>query len=514
VLALDDDDDFLDDLSLDTDIGSDVDVDGVDDDEPSIGGDEQGAGGLMLDDDEAGLADEPAARVAKSARAAAPVEASQVSRSEPKAIEDDQSVAAAAKQQLLDQLEEADFYMQQGLHEEAEPIYRRVLEAAPNHARALTRLAEIAAARAVQPQESALVDLGETPVPDSDLGEEEALAEPGGVADDPDEVEIHVDFSDDEIGGEPEPVASGADTDDFASLDLDDADTGSAESDGSDTEEFVRPAIEPPAAPRVAAPLASAGEGDFDLAAALADAFDGDTGPSARSPLPGGDDGFAEVFQAFKKGVRETLSEGDHQAHYDLAIAYKGMGLFDDAIYELRTAMADPNRTAECLHLIGLCAIDSDQAPLAIEHLEQLLLLPNLGADAALAGRFDLGRALEAVGDIEGARREWQAVSAQKPGFQDVGARLAGLGAPKPDDSGAGGFESFEDVTANDAEGEAEEVAVGGETFDDLVAEANTRESEPQPALEAEPVVEDSAPPPPPGPAPAPPRRKKKISFL
>src|SRR5262249_60136580 len=159
-----------------------------------------------------------------------------------------------------------------------------------------------------------------------------------------------------------------------------------------------------------------------DLAAALADAFDDDTasGSGSRSALPAGDDGFAAVFQAFKKGVRETLSEGDHQAHYDLAIAYKEMGLYDDAIYELRTAMADPNRTAECLHLIGLCAIDSDQAPLAIEHLEQLLLLPRLARDAALAGRFDLGRALEAVGDIEGARREWQAGGPPKPHFPNV----------------------------------------------------------------------------------------------
>jgi len=222
------------------------------------------------------------------------------------------------------------------------------------------------------------------------------------------------------------------------------------------------------------------------------------------------------VFQAFKKGVRETLSEGDHQAHYDLAIAYKEMGLYDDAIYELRTAMADPNRTAECLHLIGLCAIDSDQAPLAIEHLEQLLALPGLVKDAAVAGRFDLGRALEAVGDIEGARREWQAVVAQNPTFQNVSARLAGLGAPKPEPSEDDGFETFADVIETGA-GEPAEVVVGGETFDDLVAEANTSEAEADPVLDAEPMAElepEPAPPRGPKPPPGPARRKKKISFL
>jgi hypothetical protein len=367
-------------------------------------------------------------------------------------------------------------------------------------------------------------DPGETPIPEIDFeadGDLTAPEEP--AASETDELEISVDFSDDEIGAAPEPVSAGADLDDFASLDLgDDEREASAESheaaaDGSDTEEFLRPAIEAREPAPVRAAAASDDDGGFDLAAALADAFDEDPNATSgpRSARPASDDGFAAVFQAFKKGVRETLSEGDHQAHYDLAIAYKEMGLYDDAIYELRTAMADPNRTAECLHLIGLCAIDSDQAPLAIEHLEQLLALPALVPNAALAGRFDLGRALEAVGDIEGARREWQAVAAHDPDFQQVRARLAGLGAPKPDPD-AGGFESFADVIEGGG-AEPAEVVVGGETFDDLVAEANSGDPEAETVLEAEPLVEpepEPAPPRAPQPPPAPPRRKKKISFL
>ncbi len=548
-----DDDEFLDDLALDDDRAAPVDPEL---DDPS---------GLTLDEDEPDLEDEPQLEdepAAPAARSASPRKT--------EASEDDRDLGAAAKQEVLDELEEADFYMQQGLHDEAEAIYRRVLAIAPNHPRALMCLGEISAARGASfaqrgeaerrpsvgaPRGSAEpADLGETPVPDLDLEEEGELTEPHGVADESDEVEIEVDFSDVEIGGDAEPVAAGAEMDDLASLDLDDMDSAaSGESDGSDTEELVRPAVEVPApasadrqgreaarallvsrsepqasevhrvreAERSASPreTASDGEGDFDLAAALADAFDEDTGSGSRGALPAGDDGFAAVFQAFKKGVRETLSEGDHQAHYDLAIAYKEMGLYDDAIYELRTAMADPNRTAECLHLIGLCAIDSDQSPLAIEHLEQLLLLPGLSGDAALAGRFDLGRALEAAGDVDGARREWEAVAARKPGFQNVRARLDGLGAPKPDAS-AGGFESFEDVTIDTGDDEPEEVVVGGETFDDLVAEANSHEAEApvleaEPVLDVEPIAEEPAPAPPPrGPKPAPPRRKKKISFL
>jgi len=66
---------------------------------------------------------------------------------------------------------------------------------------------------------------------------------------------------------------------------------------------------------------------------------------------------------------------------------------------------------------------------------------------------------------------------------------------------------------------EPAEVVVGGETFDDLVAEANTGAAGPDPVLDPDPVLEpepepEPAPPRGPTPKPAPPRRKKKISFL
>ena len=524
-LVLDDDDELLeDDLSFDTGVPArEAEEPGIEleSDEPEV----------VLDSDEPEVefdSNEPAVESGSD-------DSSELSLGEgdPAPVAEASS-SGVSRQQVLDDLEEADFYMQQGLHDEAEVIYRRVLEAAPNHPRALVRLGEISAARGGSaPARSArptprvvAADPAETPVPELDFDAEDgdltAPEEP--VASESDEVEISVDFSDDEIGADPEPVSAGADLDDFASLDLgDDEREAAAESepvtgDGSDTEELLRPTVEPRQPERVRAVAVSDDDGGFDLAAALADAFDDDPNgvSGSRSARPVADDGFAAVFSAFKKGVRETLSEGDHQAHYDLAIAYKEMGLYDDAIYELRTAMADPNRTAECLHLIGLCAIDSDQAPLAIEHLEQLLALPRLAPEAALAGRFDLGRAFEAVGDVDGARREWQAVAAKNPEFQNVRARLAGLGASKPEPEAADGYESFEDVIAG-RDPEPAEVVVGGETFDDLVAEANSGEAEVDPVLEAEPVVEsepEPAPPRAPKPPPAPPRRKKKISFL
>jgi len=442
-----------------------------------------------------------------------------------------QGLSASAKQQVLDDLEEADFYMQQGLHDEAEGIYRRILSVAAGHPRALLRLGEIAAARGESPAVEPELDGDATPVPDLDLDEEDSLS----IA------------SDGAPGLAPELAAPApeAPAEDVAALDLvleDETEEGEPQEgdtapDGSDTQELrpnpQGPTASDPSPGHEIHPAIEGAEGDFDLAAALADAFDDD--PATGAPLgssPAGD-GFEAVFSAFKKGVSETLGEGDHQAHYDLAIAYKEMGLLDDAINELRTAMADPGRTAECLHLIGLCAIDADQAPLAIEHLEQLLEMSGLDVGAVIAARFDLGRALEAVGDVEGARREWQRVAADAPDFQNVTRRLAGLGEAKPEAeelADEGGLESFDDVMeglADEAEEPAPE-APGGESFADLVAELGDElgaaEDAAEAMLEAEPLEapdaetdapEASAPAAAtPRPKPAARRTRKKISFL
>ena len=195
-------------------------------------------------------------------------------------------------------------------------------------------------------------------------------------------------------------------------------------------------------------------EANFDLAAELSDVFDEDPNEASGSG-EAGDDGFSAVFDAFKKGVSETLTAGDHEAHFDLGIAYKEMGLFDDAIQEFRAAMVHPPRVIECLHLIGLCALDGGQPGLAVEHLEQMLETDGVVREQIIAGRFELGRAYEALGRIGEAKAAYLAVLDLDPNFQDAAARHAALDSPAPaapESAQDEGFESFEDFMGDDEE--------------------------------------------------------------
>jgi tetratricopeptide (TPR) repeat protein len=290
------------------------------------------------------------------------------------------------------------------------------------------------------------------------------------------------------------------------------------------------------------------GEG-FDLAAELSGEFDADWASASQSGTAPGDDGFTAVFDAFKKGVSEALSEGDHDAHYDLGIAYKEMGLFDDAIGEFRAAMASASHRLGCLHLIGVCALEGGQPRVAIDHLEELMAAPEATDSQILAGRFDLGCAWEALDDRGRARDAFDAVAQVDATFRDVGARLAALedGSPGPVEAPPEkDFESFEDMLLDEDDpgddGQAEPAlqradphAVAEECDEPDVDDpsdgpAMVREGDPTPAPlsesahEATPDADGDARPGPPLPpaAPADPdpparatrRRKKKISFV
>jgi tetratricopeptide (TPR) repeat protein len=293
----------------------------------------------------------------------------------------------------------------------------------------------------------------------------------------------------------------------------------------SDTEETT--------APVDSDPQEAADSGEFDLAAELSGAFDGDDS----GPLSGGmsgtteEEGFEQVFAAFKQGVEKELDEGDFETHYDLGIAYKEMGLLEDAIGEFQIALGGPARKLASLHAMGLCALDLERASDAVSHLEQALALPEVPSEQQVALYFDLGRAYEQQGDLERARRAYQTVAALDANFGGVAERLAEL---EPSESEVGvdalaaqreeeTFESF-DERIEDPERQLQNESY--ESFDDLMSENGDEAEEangqseaplaqteaPSGELEAEPDPEPE--PAPDTPAPKKPSHRKKISFV
>ncbi len=381
--------------------------------------------------------------------------------------------ASAIAGQIDEHLEEADFYKQQGLLDEAEAIYRRLLEVAPNHPLVRVRLGEIAAARGEDPTVS-----GPSAAPP--LEEPQSGSEPGEDAHDLAEEISLADASAAEVADETDSTPLAVEESDWVDLDLD--------LDPGDTGTITSDSVEMP----------PSGDANFDLAAELDGALRADPNEATSSGSSGTlDDGFEAVFSAFKKGVSEALSEGDHDSHYDLGIAYREMGLLDDAMGEFRTAMQSPALRIDSLHMLGLCALDRNEPSDAVTHLEQVLALADASDEQKLAARFEIGRAFEALGDAARAREAWEAVAAVDGSFCDVGERLAGLGA-----SAAAGAP---------LEVKAEE----HESFDDLIEEANADVGDDNDANTVPKIAEaDTGSEPSPKPRPPSRKKKKKSSFL
>ncbi|MGZ3458479.1 MAG: tetratricopeptide repeat protein, partial [Archangium sp.] len=229
------------------------------------------------------------------------------------------------------------------------------------------------------------------------------------------------------------------------------------ESGGTPAVEEPEEAAEAVAVPAVPALGESPAERDaFDLAAELAGEF-GDLG-SELPVAPAAEEDFQysveEVFAEFKKGLAKVVKPEDVDTHYDLGIAYREMGLMDDALHEFtvaREGCLGKKREVDCLTMIGLLQAQKGEADAAVSTFKQALASEHATGEVAKALGFELALAHEAVGDAGKALYHYQRVAALDPTFREVSGhvqRLAAItspvadplpaaGGPKPGSNGA-----------------------------------------------------------------------------
>jgi tetratricopeptide (TPR) repeat protein len=250
--------------------------------------------------------------------------------------------AAEEEADLGDELEEADFFLQQGLLDEAREALKTLLQFYPGHGGLEAKLAEVARRAAA---------------------------------------------------ARPAPAHAGAPR-------------------------------EPPAQTTAGA----GGEDGFDIARELAEEL-GDA-----PAVPSFEDEFQysveDVFSQFKKGVEATVKPEDSATHYDLGIAYKEMGLLDDALHEFETALHGNDRKKEidCLTMLGMCRMAKEDPRGAIAAYRRALASEFLTRESAKALHFDLGAAYQAAGEDQVALYYLRKVARVDPAFRDALARAKALG--------------------------------------------------------------------------------------
>jgi tetratricopeptide (TPR) repeat protein len=156
------------------------------------------------------------------------------------------------------------------------------------------------------------------------------------------------------------------------------------------------------------------------------------------APVAQGESGpLKEVFDEFRAELGEMGAEDeDLETHYNLGIAFREMGLVDEAISEFqKVAKATDNGkpfryVMQCCTLLGLAFMDKGQPGIAAIWYERALHTPGIEPESILALRYDLGVALESAGEPAAALKSFSQVYAMNIDYRDVADRIAALQKP------------------------------------------------------------------------------------
>jgi tetratricopeptide (TPR) repeat protein len=188
---------------------------------------------------------------------------------------------------------------------------------------------------------------------------------------------------------------------------------------------------EPAYAPAPA--FAGAEEGGIDLGAELGSLFGAQSAvadePESLGGTDLGDAGLADIFKEFKRGVDKQLGKEDYDTRYNLGIAYKEMGLVDEAIAEFQLAAKDENRVLECSSMLGICFLEKGMPKLAIKWFEKGLAATGRSEEEYQGLRYDLACALESAGDTDKALSVYTELYGQDANFRDVANKVRELRA-------------------------------------------------------------------------------------
>jgi len=149
--------------------------------------------------------------------------------------------------------------------------------------------------------------------------------------------------------------------------------------------------------------------------------------PAENAPLK-------EVFDDFRADLGEMGGEDeDLETHYNLGIAFREMGLLEEAISEFqKVAKANERGKAfryamQCCTLLGLAFMEKGQPSIAAIWYERALRTPGVDAESSLALRYDLGVAQESANDLDAALKSFSHVYAVNIDYRDVADRIAAL---------------------------------------------------------------------------------------
>ncbi len=134
------------------------------------------------------------------------------------------------------------------------------------------------------------------------------------------------------------------------------------------------------------------------------------------------------TFDITNAGFKKSdLDSEDAESHYSLGLAYKEMGLLNEAIGEFIVASRSSDRKIDALILQGVCLREIGSVAKAVEMLSGTLEDERITEDEYLGIQYELALCHEASGNFNEARSILTDIISARPTFSDVATRLKNL---------------------------------------------------------------------------------------
>jgi tetratricopeptide (TPR) repeat protein len=140
---------------------------------------------------------------------------------------------------------------------------------------------------------------------------------------------------------------------------------------------------------------------------------------------------FRETLEQFKQGIAANLDVDDFQAHYDLGIAFKEMGLLDEAIAQFQKALRAPGGKLKSSEALGVAFFEKGRYAIAETVLSRAIDSLAGGDDEKIGLLYWLGRTRQEEGRVADALRCFERALAVDITFLDLSDRIQRLTAER-----------------------------------------------------------------------------------
>jgi tetratricopeptide (TPR) repeat protein len=160
--------------------------------------------------------------------------------------------------------------------------------------------------------------------------------------------------------------------------------------------------------------------------------------PAVAKASPFGEDAgvdLAEMFGELKQDLEADVASADEdpETHYNLGIAFREMGLLDEAIGELQKACQSFDRghafsqILQTYTWLAQCFLEKSVPEAAVRWYEKALCVNGIDGETRTALNYELASAYEASGDKPSALRHFMDVYGANIDYRDVAERIKAL---------------------------------------------------------------------------------------